>query len=364
MLSQDDNGFSLRRSEQDAKYHQELIDRYFDSISRLLATSPLLHIMEALQGQYVAASNTLQMSIVAFALSQDVPFEARSLRTKLVLLLHTSNLYDLRKARNLLDTLKGLDFERAIIYAKVNLRRSARFVKRVLNDCGLQLGVQEQTLQILATTLRDLVASEAYCSHAGTGDVLGPKNVRELLQAISLPVPSTLLRKDGRRKAACGPSPLPASPLAEKESQRRELLALLIRITLSQSATAPEEQRVGEQARASHVIETQGIRLSAVEMLQSIPDEWPLALMDGFVTRSLRRSLHARYEQKLVKALLQGQMVNTSIRYFEVTEALGGTLAEEAGDDDGNGEELDEKGVVYLEEAPLAVTNEKAVDLF
>lgn len=89
------------------------------------------------------------------------------------------------------------------------------------------------------------------------------------------------------------------------------------------------------------------------------------------MTRSLRRTLHARYEQKLVKALLQGQTLDVSVQWFDMVEALGGTLAEEASADgsDGWSEPGDaEKGgngpeeVVYLDK-DVNPDDEKAVDL-
>lgn len=162
-------------------------------------------------------------------------------------------------------------------------------------------------------------------------------------------------------------------PVAEREAKRKELLNLLIKISLEQSAKATASTRA--QERAAHIIETQAIRISAKEILPSIPNEWELSLMESFVIRSMRRSLHERYETKLMKALLQERTMDLSLRYYELTESLGGTLAEEedgAGSDDAGGEEWNEKHdgpgnddrIVFLEKAHTQMdSDEKAIDL-
>lgn len=206
--------------------------------------------------------------------------------------------------------------------------------------------------------------------------------MREILEKLgSLELPA-LLRKDGRRKQQQVPAHMSSNnaaaiiPLAQREARRKDMLNLLIKISLEQSAK--ESSAVRAQARAAHIIETQAIRISAQEILPSIPGEWKLNLMESFMIRSMRRSLHERYETKLMKALLQERTMETSLQYYELTESLGGTLAEEEGaDDDSGGEDeqaavWDEKSglrgedgqVVYLEKGSTdAAHDEKAVDL-
>lgn len=227
--------------------------------------------------------------------------------------------------------------------------------------CSVQLGLHPEVLKLLATTLRDLVAAESYCTHAGTGDILGPKNIRELVSKLGVQPPTALLRRDGRRKQASQP----ALSSSEKEVRRKELLNLLIKISLERCSV---DHGASAQERAAHIIQTQAIRIDSSEILSSIPDEWPLQSMQNFFVRSFRRSLHEKYEGRLVKALLQGKDMEVSLRYFDITESLGGTLAEEASDDDeeegsvDGAEEVEEKSVVYLEK-DQNYDDEKAVDL-
>lgn len=238
-----------------------------------------------------------------------------------------------------------------------------------------QLGMHEEALSILASTLRDMASANAYCSHAGTGDVLTPKTVREILDKLHLAFPTALFRKDGRRRqqqqhSIAGQGALSA---AAKQAQRKTLLSKLIKISLAQAdsvATLPvrssesgegeaddelarQQLREQQQRRAARTIETQAVRLNIAEILPSIPDEWPIPLMESFVTRSFRRDLHARYERKLVKGILQEQASDATLRWLKMADAWGGILAEEEradGEDDhdhdGSGDEnkLNEKG--------------------
>lgn len=272
------------------------------------------------------------------------------IRGRLILMLHGSSAYDLKRVRRQLQSTPDLMFENAILAGK--------------------LGEHGTVLSILANDLKDLASAEAYCTHAGNGDILSARNVREILQTLQIsPHPSALYRKDGRRKQALQQQSPTLTP-AQKEEKRKELLNMLIKIQLERSS--PSTASLQDQERTAHIIETQAIRISAKEILPSIPNDWPLPLMESFLIRNMRRTLHERYERKLVKALLQSRTVDTSLKYWEITEGMGGVLAEEADDGSENGDVLArEKGpsaesaqVVYLEKTGGAqVDDEKTVDL-
>lgn len=218
----------------------------------------------------------------------------------------------------------------------------------------MQLNMHDEALAVLAKTLRDTASANAYCTQAGT-EVLNPRLVREILEKLSIPLPTALYRKDGRRKHS--PTTLTAE---DREDRRSSLLNALIRITLQ---LANEDNTEIARQGAAHTIEAQAVRLTASEILPSIPDEWPLPLMESFLVRDLRRTLHFSYERKLTKAILQGQALDASLKYWDVMDSMGAVLAEEErASDDGKGGPPGEKGVVYLEKG-AEVENEKAVDL-
>lgn len=263
-------------------------------------------------------------------------------------MLHGSTLFDIGQVRTRLEAMPDLMFENAIVAGK--------------------LGMHEQVLSILANDLKDLASAEVYCTHAGNGDILSARNVREILQALHItPHPSALYRKDGRRKLAADITAKLSA--AQKESKRKDLLNILIKIQLERSGPATASLR--DQQRTAHIIETQAIRISAKEILPSIPNDWPLPLMERFLIRNMRRTLHERYERKLVKALLQSQTLDTSLQYWEITESMGGVLAEEARDDENDGTmEVQEKALeevndfIHLEKTVNGQdTDEKTIDI-
>jgi hypothetical protein len=265
---------------------------------------------------------------------------------KLILMLHGSVLYDVNAVLGRIVQMPELLYSKAVLAAR--------------------MGQHEQVLSILAIDLKDLASAETYCTHAGNGDIMSARNVREILQALDIsPHPSALYRKDGRRKQPTQSS-TSLTP-HRKEEQRKNLLNLLIKIQLERSS--PSTTSLREQQRTAHIIETQAIRISAKEILPSIPDDWPLPLMENFLARNMRRSLHERYETKLVKALLQSQTLDTSLRYWDMTERLGGVLAEDADDEDNSEGHAshsshDADDVVYLEKTAFnPKDDEKSVDL-
>jgi hypothetical protein len=340
---------------QPSHLHDELISIYLDQIASMLENTSLREDFIRFRRDYVESVNTSEVTIVSFTLSKSMKTESMRLRGKLILLLHGSVTLDINKAATRLEKMPELIFENAILAGK--------------------LGQHQKVLFLLANNLKDLASAEAYCTHAGNGDILSARHIREILKTLEItPHPSALFRKDGRRKQA-NEQQAPTGVI-EKEEKRKELLNTLIKIQLERSSPATASLR--DQQRTAHVIETQAIRISAKEILPSIPDDWPLPLMESFLIRNMRRTLHERYERKLVKALLQSQTLDTSLRYWQITESMGGVLAEEADDDDdvdnGDLHDMREKGdvdndqtggeVIYLEKPSRAeLDDEKTVDL-
>lgn len=76
-----------------------------------------------------------------------------------------------------------------------------------------------------------------------------------------------------------------------------------------------------------------------------IPPEWPLRILSTFVTRSLRRTLHAHHEGQIVKAISTGQNLAVAEQTWSVIREQGAIVEEPADDDDegedeGGGEKL------------------------
>ncbi len=74
-----------------------------------------------------------------------------------------------------------------------------------------------------------------------------------------------------------------------------------------------------------------------------IPSEWPLRILSTFVTRSLRRTLHAHHEGQIVKAISQGQNLVVADQTWDVIREQGAIIEEPLEDDedeDDTGEKL------------------------
>ena len=53
----------------------------------------------------------------------------------------------------------------------------------------------------------------------------------------------------------------------------------------------------------AHLLNTQALHLDAVDILQLVPDEWPLSTLETFLSQSLRRQMHRRAEVEINKAV-------------------------------------------------------------
>lgn len=81
-----------------------------------------------------------------------------------------------------------------------------------------------------------------------------------------------------------------------------------------------------------------------------IPDSFPLDLLESFLSRSIRRSLHLRQESSILKNLASGQNLVVSEKLFTVQERLGPTL-EKRKQEGGGGmrEGLNEKEKIVIQ---------------
>lgn len=59
--------------------------------------------------------------------------------------------------------------------------------------------------------------------------------------------------------------------------------------------------------RTMHLLVTQGCYLDITEVLDLIPDDWPIQMLQDFLIRSLRRSLHAYKNSQIVVGISRGE---------------------------------------------------------
>ena len=86
------------------------------------------------------------------------------------------------------------------------------------------------------------------------------------------------------------------------------------------------------------------MNLDVLDVTAMIPPAWPLRVLSTFVTRSLRRTLHARCEGQIVKAISAGQNLAVADHTWAVVREQGAVVEEPASDDEGGGADGDGDG--------------------
>ncbi|KAL1735001.1 hypothetical protein EV714DRAFT_280635 [Schizophyllum commune] len=211
-----------------------------------------------------------------------------------------------------------------------------------------KLANHRQALTRLVHDAHDEISAETYCALGG--EVIPPKMVQATATDSLGPVWSAWaargtsgLGKRGTVDAAGGRNGAAAKSGVD-ESLRKQLLQILLEVYVGEKDAESEK-------RATRLLDAQGVNLEVVDVLTLVPPAWPLKTLSTFLTRSFRRTLHARHEGKLVKAISAGQNLEVKDRSWHVIRERG-ALVEEAGDEDGGEAEGD--GEVVDEKAALA----------
>ncbi|KAI5830962.1 hypothetical protein K523DRAFT_415444 [Schizophyllum commune Tattone D] len=207
-----------------------------------------------------------------------------------------------------------------------------------------KLANHRQALTRLVHDAHDEISAETYCALGG--EVIPPKMVQATATDSLGPVWSAWaargapgLGKRGTVDAAGGRNGAAAKSGVD-EGLRKQLLQILLEVYVGEKDAESEK-------RATRLLDAQGVNLEVVDVLTLVPPAWPLKTLSTFLTRSFRRTLHARHEGKLVKAISAGQNLEVKDRSWHVIRERG-ALVEEAGDEEGgegegDGEVVDEK---------------------
>jgi len=109
------------------------------------------------------------------------------------------------------------------------------------------------------------------------------------------------------------------------ESVKKGLLKVLLEVYMND----------GESERTAHLLNSQAMNLDVVDVIPLVPPDWPLNVVSSFLARSFRRTLHARHEGQIVKAISSGQNLEVADSTWLILREQG-AIVEEA-DDDGEG---------------------------
>ncbi|KAJ7449862.1 hypothetical protein FB451DRAFT_1530211, partial [Mycena latifolia] len=235
-------------------------------------------------------------------------------RLKTVLFLQGSSLYDAEVIRERLLPLSKhiLSLELAIVDGKLGNHRAA--------------------LSTLVNDLRDSSSAEAYCTLGG--DVIPGKVAQAICGDAKLGLGMWASGLGGRSRQ----NTLDFN--GDDTAKKTELLKILLEVYMSDEAASAE--------RAAHLVNSQAMNLDVIDVIPIVPPKWPLKVMSSFLARSFRRTVHARQEGRIVKALSAGQNLEVKDQTWLVLREEGMVVEEAVDEDDEGGDaDYDEKnGIV------------------
>ncbi|KAI9472064.1 MAG: CNH domain-containing protein [Benjaminiella poitrasii] len=267
----------LTEKSERADYHTRLACSYIKDIQRdLNDPSQSEEIKNTLEGfkEHVESTQrtTPYLTFVGFLESQPSPSHLIQLRVSLIRLLQTSELYS---ADTLLDALTKagpLDIEKVIVYGKMNKHKEA--------------------LEILIHDLHDFVGAETYCVTNGKSPMLNEGMFEEdYLSSAQL-------------------------------NERRTLFTMLFK---SYIAIKDSDLMI---AKSMHLLNTQGFYLDTLKVLEMIPENWPIDMLQDFLIRSLRRSLDDYNESQIELALSRGENLEVNSEMIVLQKDIGPVVVE------------------------------------
>ncbi|KAJ7632673.1 hypothetical protein FB45DRAFT_913126 [Roridomyces roridus] len=289
--------------------HTQLATVCLDQVFAALEDKDISKLWRAKASSYAKHSATTTTFFSYFAsTTPDSPSKLSRLKT--ILFLHGSSLYDAELIRERLAQQPILCLELAIVDGKLGNHRAA--------------------LSTLVNDLHDDLSAEAYCALGG--DVV-PDKVAQAICAdatLGLGLWTFGATGKGRQKTMDTNNDVATS-------KKQELLKILLELYMSKESASAEH--------VAHLVNSQAMNLDVVDVIPMVPPQWPLKVMSSFLARSFRRTVHARQEGRIVKALSVGQNLDVKDRSWLILREEG-MVVEEAldGDGDGAGVDFDEKG--------------------
>ncbi|EKM58173.1 uncharacterized protein PHACADRAFT_252272 [Phanerochaete carnosa HHB-10118-sp] len=301
----------LNRRSADPDLHNQLASVYVDQLLSCFADESISKLWRAKAASYT--SGKVDVPFLSYFASTTPDSDSKETRLRTALFLQGSRFYDPELIRRRLEEheqKKVLSLEVAVVLGK--------------------LGRHREALSALVLDLHDSASAEIYCTLGGA--VISPKVAHLLGERFQLQRWAALI------------TPLPmankATPMEREktvdEGLKKDLTKILLGVYMSGGEAMAE--------RAAQLLSAQGMNLDGEEVLATIPSEWPLRVLSSFLARSLRRTLHARHEGQLVKAIATSENLAVAERTWLVLREEGAVIEEAMdgdGDDDGS---ADEKG--------------------
>ncbi|KAJ7709853.1 hypothetical protein B0H17DRAFT_1155701 [Mycena rosella] len=300
----------LQKRSSSRDLHTQLAMVCVDQLLAALQDEEVSKLWRAKESSYTSSRSESITTFFSYFASTTPDSPTKLVRLKTVLFLQGSSLYDAEAIRERLAPLpqRVFSLELAIVDGKLGNHRAA--------------------LSTLVNDLRDSSSAEAYCTLGG--DVI-PGKVAQGICAdarLGLGMWASGLGGKGRQNT------LDAN--GDAAAKRKELLKILLEVYMSDDAE-----------RAAHLVNSQAMNLDVVDVIPIVPAKWPLKVMSSFLARSFRRTVHARQEGRIVKAISAGQNLEVKDQTWLVLREEGMVVEEALDDDEGGHAHYDEKnGVV------------------
>ncbi|CAM0141457.1 hypothetical protein VKS41_003834 [Umbelopsis sp. WA50703] len=234
-------------------------------------------------------------TFMAYMANQVTDSSLIQVRLRLLKLLQASRKYDPNTVLDYFISNEHLHLERVIIYGR--------------------LQKHEEALQILTLTLNDFTAAELYCVTGGHS--IGNAQSQPPKQPTRPKITSVT-----RKLAYLEDKELPRLPrmTVEDIKDRHDLCLLLLKMYLNIS------DKDMSQYRSLHLLNTQGLYLDLEEVLYLLPDDWPLHVLERFLTQAFRKATEKRLQGKIALGLSRGENLVVAHRLFKLQDDLGPTI--------------------------------------
>ncbi|GAN02424.1 transforming growth factor-beta receptor-associated protein 1 isoform X1 [Mucor ambiguus] len=285
----------LTQKSERAEYHTRLACSYVKDVHKEINEGNQLKQMKALVEGFIKQTDPMKIipikddeegfnngaTFVGYLGREQQQTHLVKLRLKLIQLLQSSQLYSPQVLLDVLTKAGPLDIEKVIVYGRMSKHKEA--------------------LDILIHQLCDFVGAETYCVTNGQSTGVIPTAALSLVA--EKPLPPLILEDEY------------LSP--ESLIERRSLFTMLFK-----SYIAIQDSKL-MIARSMHLLNTQGFYLDTLEVLEMIPKDWSIDMLQEFLIRSLRRSLDDYNESQIVLGLSRGENLLISSDLIRTYKEIG-----------------------------------------
>ncbi|GJJ14976.1 hypothetical protein Clacol_009246 [Clathrus columnatus] len=294
----------LTRNNNDTNLHSRLANLYVDRLLSGLENEEVLDFFRdseiSLPSARLGFEYSIQNANIPFlnhlATIVDLPsniLEQIRSRCRTALFLQGSTRYDLEQIRDKLKPREDiLAFEVAILDGKVRYFILS-CTTHVVDIKVMQLGRHMEALQLLVHTLRDTSSADAYCALVGCA--ISPRVAQFLGEKLQLQPWASLVTNPSLERKGRSPT-LDSTSETATENMRRKLLRVLLQILSSATET-----------HTARLLNAQGGKLDVLDILSTVPSSWTLNALSSFLARSMRQSVHEKFEGQILKSLCLGQ---------------------------------------------------------